>query len=109
MADMETQLATRHHERKHAAQACSFNRLLCFPFFSTVVGFGMLVFVAGRTFIEGGAPQGFPFLASIIIIFGGTQLFTLGIIGEYIARVHLRTMHSPSYAVTETSNLADGG
>ena len=78
-------------------------------FFSTVVGLGMLVYVVGRTLIEGGAPQGFPFLASIIIIFGGTQLFTLGIIGEYIARVHLCTMHSPLYAVTETSNLADGG
>ena len=78
----------------------------CTGFGSTVIGLGMLVYVVGRTLIEGGAPQGFPFLASIIIIFGGTQLFTLGIIGEYIARVHLRTMDSPSYVVAETSNPA---
>ncbi len=44
---------------------------------------------------------GFPFLASLIAIFSGAQLLTLGIIGEYVARMHLRVMDRPAYAVHE--------
>jgi hypothetical protein len=44
---------------------------------------------------------GFAFLASIIIIFSGTQLFTLGVIGEYLARMHFRLLDRPSYVVRE--------
>jgi len=63
--------------------------------------FGILVFiyVIGRFVIEGGSVPGFPFLASIIAIFGGVQLFALGIIGEYLARMHFRLMDRPAYAV----------
>ena len=42
---------------------------------------------------------GFPFLASVIAIFSGAQLFALGIIGEYLARMHFRFMERPTYAV----------
>ena len=45
---------------------------------------------------------GFPFLASVIAIFSGAQLFALGIIGEYLARVHFRLMDRPSYVVETT-------
>jgi undecaprenyl-phosphate 4-deoxy-4-formamido-L-arabinose transferase len=65
--------------------------------------FGMLVFlyVVGRFIIEGGSVPGFPFLASIIAIFSGVQLFALGIIGEYLARMHFRIMEKPAYVVRE--------
>jgi undecaprenyl-phosphate 4-deoxy-4-formamido-L-arabinose transferase len=46
---------------------------------------------------------GFTFLASMISIFAGTQLFILGIIGEYLARMHFRLMDKPPYVVRETS------
>ena len=52
-------------------------------------------------FVQGGSLPGFPFLASIIVIFSGAQLFALGIIGEYLARMHFRTMDRPPYAVRE--------
>ena len=45
--------------------------------------------------------QGFPFIASIISIFSGAQLFALGVIGEYLARIHFRTMDRPVYTVRE--------
>lgn len=66
--------------------------------------FGILVFiyVIGRFVIEGGSVPGFPFLASIIAIFGGVQLFALGIIGEYLARMHFRLMDRPAYAVRKS-------
>ena len=65
----------------------------------TLFGVGVLLFVVLRLWIEGGSVPGFPFLASIVAIFSGAQLFALGIIGEYLARVHFRTMDRPAYAI----------
>ena len=65
----------------------------------TLFGIAVLVFVLSRYLLYGSTVQGFPFLASLLTIFSGAQLFALGIIGEYLARVHLRTMDRPSYAI----------
>ena len=70
----------------------------------TAAGLGALVFVAGRWILFGSVVPGFAFLGSMIAIFSGTQLFALGIIGEYIARIHTRTMDRPSYAVDTTTD-----
>lgn len=69
-------------------------------FVMTLFGVGVMFFVVGRYFIEG-SPPGFPFLASIITLFGGAQLFAIGIIGEYLARMHFRSMDRPTYVVRE--------
>jgi glycosyltransferase involved in cell wall biosynthesis len=66
----------------------------------TLLGIGVLVYVVGRYFLEGSIP-GFPFLASMIAIFSGAQLFALGVIGEYLARMHFRTMNRPAYAIRD--------
>jgi hypothetical protein len=47
---------------------------------------------------------GFPFLASIVAIFSGVQLFALGILGEYLARMHVRLMDRPAYAVARSTD-----
>jgi glycosyltransferase involved in cell wall biosynthesis len=67
----------------------------------TFLGIGILVLVLVRFFISGNPVPGFPFLASVIAIFSGAQLLTLGIIGEYLARMHVRIMDRPAYAVHE--------
>ena len=67
----------------------------------TIVGIAALLFVLIRYLIVGGGVPGFSFLASMIAIFSGAQLFSLGIIGEYLARMHLRTMQHPTYSVRE--------
>jgi undecaprenyl-phosphate 4-deoxy-4-formamido-L-arabinose transferase len=69
----------------------------------TLVGFGILSYVVGRFFIQGGSVPGFPFLASTIALFSGAQLFSLGIIGEYLARMHFRVMDKPPYVVRSSS------
>ncbi len=51
-----------------------------------------------------GSFPGFPFLASIISLFSGAQLFALGIIGEYMARIFTRSMNRPAYIVQETTS-----
>ncbi len=68
-------------------------------FLCTLFGLGILALVVGRYFIHGRTVPGFTFLASIIAIFSGVQLFALGIIGEYLARMHFRMMERPPYAV----------
>jgi glycosyltransferase involved in cell wall biosynthesis len=65
----------------------------------TLVGLVVLAWVVAVFLIKGSTVAGFPFLASIIAIFSGAQLFALGIIGEYIARIHYRTMERPPYIV----------
>jgi glycosyltransferase involved in cell wall biosynthesis len=65
----------------------------------TLFGLAVLLFVVGRYFVQGASVPGFPFLASVIAIFSGAQLFALGIIGEYLARMHFRTMDRPPYVV----------
>jgi hypothetical protein len=67
-------------------------------------GIAVFIYVIGRYLIEGGSVPGFPFLASIISIFSGAQLLVLGIIGEYLARVHFRTMEKPPYSVRDYVN-----
>ncbi|WP_198682996.1 glycosyltransferase family 2 protein [Peristeroidobacter agariperforans] len=69
----------------------------------TLFGFAVLAWVLGRYFIQGTSVPGFPFLASLIAIFSGAQMFTLGIFGEYLARMYGRSMERPTYVVLETS------
>jgi undecaprenyl-phosphate 4-deoxy-4-formamido-L-arabinose transferase len=69
-------------------------------FIMTLFGIVILVYVLVRYVFEG-SPPGFPFLASIIALFGGAQLFAIGIIGEYLARMHFRSMGRPAYVVRE--------
>lgn len=70
---------------------------------TSLFGLGVLVYVIGRFLLQGSVVQGFPFLASIIAIFGGAQLLALGIMGEYLGRIHFRSMDRPPYAVRETT------
>ena len=65
------------------------------------VGFLILIYVIWGYFSHGSSVPGFTFLASIIAIFSGVQLFTLGIFGEYLARMHFRSMERPPYTLLE--------
>jgi glycosyltransferase involved in cell wall biosynthesis len=72
----------------------------------SVFGIGVLCYVLARYLFLGSTVAGFPFLASLVSIFSGAQMFALGIIGEYLARIHLRSMERPSYAVKDATSSA---
>lgn len=72
--------------------------LLGFGF--TIFGLFVLIYVLVVYFSLGSIP-GWPFLASIISVFSGTQLFALGIFGEYLARIFNRSMDRPTYVIGE--------
>ena len=63
-------------------------------------GLGVLIYAVVRSFQDGSVP-GFPFLASIISIFSGAQLFALGIFGEYLGSIFHRSMNQPTYILAE--------
>jgi glycosyltransferase involved in cell wall biosynthesis len=71
---------------------------------TALFGVGVLVWVIGRTLLTDAAAPGFPFLASTIAIFAGAQLLTLGIIGEYLARMHFRIMRKPTYVIRQVTD-----
>jgi glycosyltransferase involved in cell wall biosynthesis len=64
-------------------------------------GLGVLAAVLIAYATRGNPVPGFAFIASIIAIFSGAQLLTLGIMGEYVARVHVRVTERPAYDVRE--------
>lgn len=66
----------------------------------TLLGVVILIFVLINYFARDTVP-GFAFLASIIALFSGAQLFALGIIGEYLARMFTRTIERPTYVVAD--------
>ncbi|HEY9525937.1 MAG TPA: glycosyltransferase family 2 protein [Anaerolineales bacterium] len=75
------------------------------------IGFGMTLFGLGVfiyvlvVYFTAGSPPGFPFLASMIALVSGAQLFALGIFGEYLARMFDRSMDRPPYVIQETTEL----
>jgi undecaprenyl-phosphate 4-deoxy-4-formamido-L-arabinose transferase len=77
-------------------------------FLFTLFGMGVLAYVVVRYLFQGTPVPGFPFLASIIALFSGAQLFALGIIGEYLARIHFRSMQKPPYVVRGDSGPGRG-
>ena len=81
---------------------------------ASIVGFGfllfgisILLFVTINYLIHDSAVPGFAFLASIIAIFSGAQLFALGIFGEYLARMHFRSMDRPVYVIGDIVAISD--
>jgi undecaprenyl-phosphate 4-deoxy-4-formamido-L-arabinose transferase len=117
-----TVVEVKHDERKVGDSHYTFRKLVRFMidmatgysalplrlasalgFLTISFGAVLLVYVIGRPIITGERVQGFPMLASTIIIFSGVQIFLLGILGEYIGRMHFRVMNKPTYMVAETT------
>ena len=72
----------------------------------TAVSFLMLLFIILRKLIFGDPVAGWASTACIIIFVGGIQLFCLGIMGQYVAKIYMESKHRPHYIVAET-NIPD--
>ncbi len=70
-------------------------------FVSMIFGIGILAYVLLRWIVIGSVVPGFAFLASTIAIFSGAQMFAIGVMGEYLARMHTRLMERPTYVIRE--------
>jgi undecaprenyl-phosphate 4-deoxy-4-formamido-L-arabinose transferase len=74
-------------------------------FLFMLFGLGVLGYVLYVKLVHGSPVEGYTSLASMIAIFSGAQLFALGIMGEYLARMHFRMMDRPTYAVRGSTSL----
>ena len=71
-------------------------------------GAGVLTYVVVLSVVYGSVP-GVPFLASIIALFAGAQIFALGIIGEYLAVMYNRMLDKPAYVIREQDQPMESG
>lgn len=76
--------------------------------FSTILGFiialgafFLMLFYLIKTWIWGDPIQGFPTLIVVILFLGGIQLFSIGVLGEYVGRIFNETKNRPVYIVRE--------
>jgi len=71
---------------------------------TVTLSLGVLLWVLGRPLLAGESVPGFPFLAATIAIFSGVQLIVLGILGQYIGRMHFRVMNKPTYTIADRTD-----
>jgi glycosyltransferase involved in cell wall biosynthesis len=75
-------------------------------FIISVLGFAYAVY-ALVVKLMGRAQAGWTSLIILVLILGGVQLITLGIIGEYIAKIYLEAKKRPLYIVDETVGIEE--
>lgn len=74
-----------------------------------ITGFGLVILAVTLVnfFLYGRVVPGFTFLSSILAIFSGTQLFSIGILGLYLARMYEGMMAKPPYVIREEIGTGD--
>ncbi len=77
------------------AIASAFGMLFC------LAAFVMIAVVIVKTLIWGDPVAGYPSMMSVILFMGGIQLFTIGILGQYLAKTYLESKKRPPYVVRE--------
>ena len=69
--------------------------------------FAYMVFVLVKAAIYGDPVAGYPTLITVILFIGGVQLLTIGIIGEYLAKVFVEVKERPVYFIREYKGNED--
>ena len=75
--------------------------------FTAFLGFALLLYVLIRFLVSGSDVAGFTFLAATITLFSGVQLLSLGMLGEYVSRIHFRSMGKPVYVIRGSTDDPD--
>lgn len=72
-------------------------------FISFLISLLLSIFYLLKTLIFGDPVQGFPTLIVLILLLGGLQLLSIGIIGKYISKIFLETKRRPNYIIKESN------
>ena len=73
--------------------------LFCF------IAFIMIIVIICKTLIWGDPVGGWPSLVCIILFLGGIQLFSIGVLGQYLAKTYLETKKRPIYIIRESNKI----
>ena len=74
-------------------------------FIVSIVAFLYMIFIVVKTILYGDSVQGFPTLICVILFLGGIQLISIGILGEYIARIFNESKRRPTYIIREHNGI----
>ena len=72
---------------------------------SCLISFIMVLYIVGRTLLFGDPVGGWPSLVCIILFLGGIQLFSIGVLGQYLAKTYLETKKRPIYIIRESNKI----
>ncbi len=75
--------------------------------FTSLIGFLYALYTIVKTLIFGPDVNGYPSLICAILIIGGLVLISLGITGEYIARMYMEVKNRPDYIINETNIMPE--
>jgi len=108
-------------ERKQGESNWSFWKLLNYAFegissfstfplyISTITGIVLsilavifIIIIVIRTLLFGDPVVGWPSTMCVILFMGGIQLFSIGILGQYLSKTYLETKNRPIYITKET-------
>ena len=70
-----------------------------------LLAFIFIVVIIVRTLVVGDPVAGWPSMVCIMLFLGGIQLFSVGILGEYLAKTYLETKKRPIFICKETNIL----
>lgn len=65
------------------------------------VAFIAIIFIIAKTLILGDPTSGWPSLVCIIVFVSGVQLFSIGVIGQYLSKTYLEVKNRPIYIIKE--------
>ena len=66
------------------------------------IAFIMIVFIIAKTLIFGDTVAGYPSMMCVMFFIGGIQLFSIGVLGQYLSKTYLETKNRPIYIIKET-------
>lgn len=78
-----------------------FSAILGFMF--CLMSFIMIFVIILKTLLLGDPVSGWPSLVCIIFLLSGIQLFSIGVIGQYLSKTYLETKKRPIYIIKETN------
>ena len=67
----------------------------------SIVAFIAILIIVIKTLLFGDPVSGWPSTISVILLIGGIQLFSIGILGQYLAKVYTETKNRPKYIIKE--------
>lgn len=69
-----------------------------------LIAFFVILLIIAKTLIYGDPTSGWPSMICVIFFVSGVQLFSLGIIGQYLSKTYLEVKKRPIYIIKETEN-----
>lgn len=67
-----------------------------------MVAFIWMIAIIVKTLVWGDPVAGYPTLACLLLLIGGSIQLSLGILGQYLAKTYLETKRRPIYIIAET-------